>query len=518
VSVAFDVVVVGAGHNGLTTAALLARRGRKVLVVERRDVAGGIASGDEFHPGYRSGGLLQDTTGVRESVVRELALEGHGLRRRDRPHDVLALGDDGRSLFLYGDRERAGEEIARHSEADAAAYPRMLGFVDRVRGALAGFLDEPPLDLIHLESAGVLNLLKRGLGVRRLGRREMLELLRLPPMSVADWLGEWFESDLLQAALALPALAGTNMGPRSPGSNANLLLYLGAARGSVEGGGPALVKALEAAAGEQGVELRCGASVERILCDAEGVRGVLLAGGEEISTRIVAASCDPRHALLDLLSPGTLEHRLERRMRKWRLRGTTAQVLLALSTSPRFAGRENEIVEFARTGSSLDDIERAHDATKYRQASEHPVLELHVPTVSNPDLAPEGHAVLAALVHFAPYDLGDGWSDETRRHLGDRVVEILERHAPGIRESVVGGAVLSPADLEAQYGLSGGHVHHGEHALDQRLIRPAPECVGYRTPVPGLWLCGSGTHPGGGLTCAPGALAAGAIERGQAKT
>jgi phytoene dehydrogenase-like protein len=226
---------------------------------------------------------------------------------------------------------------------------------------------------------------------------------------------------------------------------------------------------------------------------------------------VVAASCDPKHLFLELLPAGAIPYRLEHRVRTWRTRGTTAQVLLAVAGPVRFAAAPNDPIEFARTGGSLVAIERAFDAVKYRRFSEMPILDIQVPTVSAPELAPAGHSVVSILVHFAPYELEGGWDEAKRKALGDRVVAILEKHAPGIGAKIVGGDVLSPAEIETRYGTAGGHIHHGEHALDQILIRPAPECVGYRTPLAGLYMCGSGSHPGGGLTCRPGALAAGAI-------
>jgi len=504
----YDVIVIGAGHNGLTTAALLAKRGRKVLVLERRDIVGGLAAGEEFHPGYRSGGLLHDTTGVRAAVVAELELEKHGLKLRPHRPDVLALGDDGQSLFVRGDATRAAEEIARLSKRDAERYASYHAFIDRVRPVLHQFLNEPPLDLVNIETISIRDGLRRALKLRGLGRRDMMELLRLPPMCVGDWLDEWFETDLLKTAMALPAVAGTFMGPRSPSSNLNLLLWEAAAGPGVVGGGPALVASLEAAARAHGVEVRTGVAVERIAVDSGAVKGVIVAGGEEIAAGAVAASCDPKHALLGLLAPGVLPYRAAERIRGFRMRGTTAQVLLAVDTSPRFAARPDEAIELARTGSTLLAIERAFDAVKYRTIAEEPVLEVAVPTAGAPDFAPQGHGVLSVLVHFAPYDLEPEWNDGARERLGERVIGILDRHLPGVSSSVVSGVVLGPPDIEQRYGITGGHIHHGEHALDQLLIRPTPECLHYATPVEGLYLCGSGTHPGGGLTCAPGHLAA----------
>jgi phytoene dehydrogenase-like protein len=511
VSASWDVVVIGAGHNGLTCAAYLAKAGRKVVVLERREVIGGMAASEEFHPGYRSAGLLQDTTGIWRRVVEDLALERHGLALRASRPETLALGEGERGLLLDGDTAATAREIGVHSAKDAEAYGRYRTFLSRIRSLLAGYLDEPPRNLVEIESVGLWDLMRQALRVRRLGAREMMEVLRLPSLSVSDWLGEFFETDLLKAALALPAVAGTWMGPRSPWSNSNLLLWEGAAGPGAVGGGPALIGALEKAARAHGAEIRTGAQVERLLPGKDGALGVRIAGGEELSARVVAASCEPKRVLLGLLPSGSIQSRLEHRMRKYRTRGTTAQVLLALGSPLRFACRKDRDIELARTGNDLTQIEKAFDAVKYGKCSPTPVLEIHVPTVSSPDLAPKGHGVASLLVHFAPYDLDPGWDEGERERLGDRAVEVLEGHAPGLSSAIKGRRILGPVDLEERYALTEGHVHHGEHSVDQLLIRPAPECSGYRTPVPGLFLCGGGTHPGGGLTCRPGSLAASAI-------
>jgi len=507
---AHDVIVIGAGHNGLTTACLLARAGRRVLVLEQRDATGGLAGAVEFHPGYRSPGVFHDATGVRRSVIDKLELTRHGLRLRESRPDLLALGSDGTALRIAGDRRRAALEIAKHSPRDAERYLEFHESLDRARGVLSQFLDEPPIDLISLETANTWTLLRRAWRLRRLGRHEMTEFLRIPPMCVADWLDEWFETDLLKAALALPAIASTFTGPRSPGSAANLLLREGAAGPGIQGGGPSLVTALESRATEAGVEIRTGTAVAGIESGPDGVRGVSLKDGEKLEARTIAASCDPKQLFLRLLPAGSIPDRLERRIRELRSRGTTAQVLLALDAPPSFGADAAGGVEYASIADSLCRLEQAHDAVKYRRCSELPALELHLPP-ADAGLAPAGGAVASVLVHFAPYDLEGGWTDARRETLADNTARTLERHLPGISSRVIGRRVLCPATLESIHGVTGGHPYHVEHALDQLLVRPSPECVSYRTPVPGLFLCGSGSHPGGGLTCAPGALAAEAI-------
>jgi phytoene dehydrogenase-like protein len=474
----YDVIVIGAGPNGLATAAKLAQAGRRVVVVERRDRIGGLAATDEFHPGFHGIGMFHHTSSVRPRAVRDLGLERHGLTLRDRA-----------SVF-------------------ASDYRRFRKYLESLRGILEDFIDGPPVDPVDIESNPLVPTLKRALRLRRLGGAGMMELLRLPPMSAADWLGEWFEDDLLKATLALPAVAGTYTGPRSPASNFNLLLCE-AARGHREivGGAPALVRALDAAARAAGAEIRTDAAVEQIRVDSGGVGGVRLENGEEIAAARVAASCDPRTTFA-LLARGAAPQRLEERIATYRMRGTTAQVLFALRAPLAFTGAGDAQVEHARLAPGLDAIERAFDAVKYRRCSDEPVLDVHVASASSEGVAPDGQAVASVLVHFAPHDLDGGWDDAARDRLGDVVVQTLERHAPGIGDTVIARQVLAPTDIESRYGCTGGHWQHGEHALDQLLLRPAPEAAGYRTVVSGLFLCGSGSHPGGGLTCAPGLRAA----------
>ncbi len=338
----------------------------------------------------------------------------------------------------------------------------------------------------------------------------MMEVLRAAPSCAADWLDEWFDCRPLKAALAAPAVWATWTGPRSPGSTTNLLLAECTDGRPVVGGPRALIVALEKAARARGVEIRTGARVEELAVRNGRVRGVRLRGGEEISCAAVAASCDPRRLFLRHLPPAQLSLGLERDIGNYRARGTTAKVILALAGYPELARRPGERVGAMRVGESLEEIERAFDAVKYRRFSERPVLEVRIPTVENPALAPEGHHVASILVHFAPHELEAGWSDERNEELYEATIGVLE-YAPGIRDLVVGREVLSPADLETRYGVTGGHLHHGEHALDQLLARPTPACARHATPIAGLYLCGSGSHPGGGITCVPGALGARAL-------
>jgi phytoene dehydrogenase-like protein len=507
-----DVAVIGAGPNGLAAAAYLAKTGRDVVVLERREVPGGVAAGEEFHPGYRTAGLLHDTTGLRPAVVEELELGKHGLERTAAPPAVFVPEMDGPGLLLAHDPAEAAAEIRARSERDADRYASFRAFLARTRSFATRVLDSAPPETGSKREAAA-----SAWALRRLGVRTMREVLRLGPMCVADWLGEWFETELLRCVLAGPSLEGAFLGPWSSGTNANLFRREALAGPAVSRGPRALVDALVRAAEAQGATIRLGARVEAIRVAGGRVEGVAVAGGDPVDARAVLATCDPKSALLGLLGRRDCAPTLERRVDAYRSLGCTAKVHLALREPLRFAGRPDLAAAFVRTGETLDAMEQAFDAAKYRRFSATPILDVHVPTIADPGLAPPGHHVASILASFAPRDLDGGWTEARREELGDAVVAALEGYAPGLRDAIVAREVLAPPDLEGRYGLSGGHLFHGDHALDQLLVRPVPECARYATPIAGLWLGGMGSHPGGGITCAPGRLAAAAILRARAR-
>lgn len=496
------VIVIGAGHNGLTTAAYLARRGHQVLALEARDQIGGIAARDKIHEGYHVPGLLHETTGLRLRVVQDLGLERHGLRWREEPLDICAPQTDGEPIWIRNALSPQAHVEGALSESDVQAFADLNALLRRLRPLASRILNNPAPDPL----GSPWPLLLDGLALRKLGGADMTELLRLGPMCVGDWLRNQIGSERLRAALALPALEGQFAGPWSASTAANLLLRIAGDGREVRGGPAALVDALSAAATSLGVEIRTGCKVQRILTKAGRVRAVQLESGEEIACYIVAASCDPRHTFLNLVGEQFLPPQLASDMRNLRGRGTLAKVHLALSGPLEVRGAG--AVEALRTGDTLDALEQAFDAIKYRGFSQKPALDIRVPSMSTPDLCPPGHHVVSILVYFAPYDLEGGWNDRQRQALGDTVIRTLAEHCPSVKERLIASEVLTPLDLELRYGLVSGHVHHGEHAPDQLLfMRPTIQCARYKTPVPGLFLCGSGSHPGGGITCMPGALA-----------
>jgi phytoene dehydrogenase-like protein len=510
----YDVIVIGAGHNGLTTAALLAKRGRKVLVLERRDHVGGLAAGEEFHPGYRTAGVLHDTTRVRRWIVDELRLRNHGLDFRGDPAPTLLPQIEGEGLLLHRNPDVAADELGKHSEEDARRYRDYRAFLKRISPTFRRLADRPPPDLFETGIGDLVNLGKAALSVRLLGKKDMMEVLRVTPMCVADWLDEWFESDLLKAGLAGSAIEGCFAGPWSPGTTTNFLWMESTVAEPIAGGAPALIDALEKAAMANGVEIRCSEPVHEIVVDDGKASGVIIRGGERLEAKTVAASCDPRHLFIDLMPSLHLSATLERDISVFRVRGTTAKVNIALTGPLEFSCRPGLRPERIRIGETVDDLERAFDPVKYREFSKRPALDILVPTIETPELAPAGHHVLSIMVSCAPYGLEGSWNEASKKELYDAVIERLEEYAPGVAEAIVGHQILSPLDLETDYGVSGGHLFHGEHATDQLAVRPAPDCTGYRTPYEDLFLCGSGSHPGGGITCAPGALAARRILKG----
>ncbi|MEA2518633.1 MAG: hypothetical protein QOF49_713 [Chloroflexota bacterium] len=519
----YDAIVVGGGHNGLVTAAYLAKAGRRTLVLERRDHVGGAAETADLG-GARVPRLADSVGRIRPSVVKDLDLRAHGLRLVAPDVRLFAPQPDGRAVTLWADRARTVDGLRAWSTADAEAWPDFDRLVRSLGRFLAELAAETPPDIKAPGIGDALMGLKLGRRFRGLGKHDAHTILRVLPMAVADFVAEAFETDALRAAVAWRGVRHSFLGPWSAGSTAILLGDSAGNDGGAAGqtvfaiGGPgALADALAAAARAAGAEIRCSTEVVTVTSRDNRVTGVAVAGGEEISASIVVSGVDPKRTLLGLADPVTVGPTMRWRAGNYRTPGVVAKVNLVVDRLPQFsaAARDDQLLRgriLAAPG--IDAIERAFDAAKYGRTSDTPVLEATIPSLVDPSLvagAPDGTHVVSVTAQYAPAALRDGaWDDGGRADaFGDKVVAVLEELAPGLTASIVGREVITPLDLERDYGLSGGHPLHGEQSLDQFFLwRPFLGSARYRLPIDGLYLCGSGAHPGGGITGQPGQNAA----------
>jgi len=519
-----DAIVVGGGHNGLVTAAYLAKRGLRTLVLERRERVGGAADTSELGRNARVPTLAHTVGRLRASVHRDLALKRHGLSLVGPEVRVFAPRPDGGAVVLEGDAGQTAEGLAAVSARDAEAYP---AFDRRVR-ALGRFLDElartTPPDIGGPSLGDALAGLRLGRAYRGLGKVDARTILRILPMAVADFVAETFESDALRAAIAWRGVRFGAVGPWSAGTAAVLLTDSAGNDGGAAGetvfarGGPgALSEALASAARAAGAVIRTGAEVVAITSSGGRATGVVFMDGEEIAARAIVGGIDPKRLLLNLVDPVALGPTLGWRAGNIRQPGVVAKVNLVLSGLPRFpaAGPDGDRLLRGRivVAPGIDAMERAFDASKYGRSSETPVLEATIPSLVDPSLvagAKRGTHVMSVIAQYAPYRLRDGtWDVAARDALGDSIVAVLESVAPGIGALVTARQVLTPLDLERDFGLTGGHPLHAEAGLDQWFAwRPLLGHASYRMPLAGLYLCGSGAHPGGGITGGPGQNAA----------
>jgi phytoene dehydrogenase-like protein len=515
-----DIVIIGGGHNGLVTAYYLAKAGLKPLVIERRDTVGGGAITGDLHPGFRCPTLTHSTGLLWKDIASDMDLRRHGVEFVDSKTQIFAPGTDGNALVLYNDVGRSVESIRTFSAKDADAYPAYREAMSRISSVIASALTIAPPSIDRPTAADAWNMLRTGRKFRGLGKKDGYRLLRWGPMAVADLMHEWFDTELLSASIAAAGVSGTMLGPWSAGSALVLLMREAHRRlavgAQVRGGPGALANAMARAAEAAGAQIRTGATVARIIVRNERATAVALSTGEEIAARAVVSAADPKTTFLGLVDPVDLTPDFLAKIRNYRAHGTIAKVNLALGGLPRFLGSEasESLSGRIHIGPEIDYLERAFDHAKYGEFSSQPWLDASIPSILDPQLAPPGKHVMSIYVHFAPYALrGTTW-DAARAPLRDAVMQVLGRYAPGIEEQVIASQVITPAELERDYGFAGGHIFHGELALDQLLtMRPLLGYAQYRAPIEALYLCGAGTHPGGFLTGGSGRNAAREIAR-----
>jgi phytoene dehydrogenase-like protein len=516
--VKYDAIVIGGGHNGLVHAAYLARAGRRVLVLERRHVLGGAAVTEEVFPGFRFSVCSYVVSLLRPQIIRELDLPRHGF-------EVLPLDGtftpmpDSNHLWRSNDHGRTRREILRHSRLDAEAYDEYGKAMVDIARFVKPMLDVRAPDPLSFNPNDIRELARTGRRFQGLSSESRYRLVQLMTMSAADFLDQWFETDVLKATMSASGIIGTFLGVRSPGTAYVLLHhYMGEIDGAfrswgfAKGGTGAISNAIAAAAREAGVELRTNAAVQRILTNGRRATGVVLDNGDEIEGTTVSSSVDPRLTFLKFLDSRQLPIDFVDEVRRYKFRGSSGKVNLALDALPDFTclpGAGPHLRGAISISPSIDYMERAYDEAKYGRYSRRPYIDVVIPSLTDPSIAPPGKHVLSCFVQYAPYALKEGTWDEHREQFGDTVIDTLSEYAPNLRALILHRQVVTPLDLEREWGLTEGNIFQGELALEQLLfLRPVPGWAQYRTPIKNLFMCGSAAHPGGGIMGAPGRNAA----------
>jgi phytoene dehydrogenase-like protein len=522
----YDVVVIGAGHNGLVAAAYLAAAGRSVLVLERREVIGGACVTEEVWPGYRVSTAAYLCGLLHPVVIRELRLEQFGYEILPKDPAFFSPFPDGRALFVWKDDVRTAEEIARFSRRDAAVYPEYEALLARLGAFVEPWLLRTPPDILRRNASDLAGLLRFAWQTARLPRGDLVQALRIATQSARDFLDGWFESPELKASLATDGVIGARGGPSTPGTAYVLFHHcMGQAAGKrglwgfVRGGMGGVSEAIAGAGRARGVEIRTGAEVDGIAVRDGRARGVILHGGDEIAADVVVSNADPKRTFLQLVPHDALPEAFRREVGGIRTEGVALKINCALRGLPDFRARPGaspgpQHRATIHIGPSMTYIDRAWADAQRGEPSAEPFLEVTIPTTYDPSLAPPGAHLMNIFVQYAPHRLAQGTWDGLKEGYADRVIATLAAYAPNLPELITHRQVISPADLERDFALTGGDIFHGEMTLDRLFfMRPAPGWAEYRTPLRGLWLCGSGTHPGGGVMGAPGYNAAREILR-----
>jgi phytoene dehydrogenase-like protein len=514
----YDVIVIGGGHNGLVNAAYLARAGRKVLVLERRHVLGGAAVTEEIFPGFKFSVCSYVVSLMRPEIIRDLDLPRHGL-------EILPLDGtftpmpNGDYLWRVNDHGKTRREIARHSRLDAEAYEEFGKAMLQMCKFVKPILSMTPPDPTTLDPRELMKLLFLGRRFRDLPAEDRYNQVQLMTMSAVDFLDQWFETDVLKATMSASGIIGTFLGVRSPGTAYVLLHhYMGEIDGAfrswgfARGGTGAISNSIADAAREAGVEIRTKAGVSQILVKDGRAIGVVTESGDEIHADCVSSSVDPNLTFIKFIEKGLLPEEFTAQVKRYKYRGSSGKVNLALDALPNFKALPGEGAHLRGAISispSVDYMERAYDDAKYGNFSRRPYIDMVIPSLTDPSVAPPGKHVMSCFVQYAPYHLAEGTWDEKKEAFGDTVIETLSEHAPNIKDIIIGRQVVTPLDLEREWGLTEGNIFQGELSLEQLFfLRPVPGWAQYRTPIRNLYMCGSATHPGGGIMGAPGRIAA----------